>query len=286
MTRARIVRSYTNTVEARIMALRANPHTHVEHIGDVANGVVAYSCFRVVVGSQSSGKKPSVLLSGGVHGNEPAGVWALLRFLEMDVHQYLDTCTFVAYPCINPIGYEYNTRGTVRGFDLNRDFTLYPKSFENQIVLRSLHKDEKHFLFAMDLHESDMSEVTEDMVKEGLTVKDNPRGFYLYECAREATPRMGRSIIKALRREGIQIATQPEIFKDKNFGGVISYPTESGSPIYAEGVSFDTYLFDTCTDHAFTTETVTNWDAWKRVMAHRVAIQTVLELYRRHFSSV
>lgn len=284
MKLARKVRSYEGTVEARMLALRDNPRIKVEHIGDVAGGVVAHSCFRVVVSSLDAKQQHSVFLSAGVHGNEPAGVWALLRFLETEVHKYTDMFRFVVYPCINPTGYERNIRTNATGLNLNSDFTLFPKSLENQIVLRSLHESEERFLFAMDLHETDMSEVTEDMPALGLTEADNPRGFYLYEFARDDEMRIGRSIVKTIRREGIRISTQPEIFKDKNFGGVISYPIErgrTGSPLFADGVTFDNYLFDYHTNHSFTIETISQWEAWMRVRAHIVAIETALDRYKR-----
>lgn len=63
-------------------------------------------------------------LFAGIHGNEPEGVHALIRFLQLlDAQPELARgyCLFV-YPICNPTGFEDNTRASRRGHDLNREF--------------------------------------------------------------------------------------------------------------------------------------------------------------------
>ena len=63
-----------------------------------------------------------VLLTGGVHGDEPAGVEAVLRFFEEDAEPWLAQVEFTALPCVNPVGYVRGTRGNGAGADINRSF--------------------------------------------------------------------------------------------------------------------------------------------------------------------
>jgi len=60
----------------------------------------------------------------GVHGDEPASSFALLRFLQLleeNPQIARGYCLFL-YPVCNPTGYEDNTRHNRNGKDLNREF--------------------------------------------------------------------------------------------------------------------------------------------------------------------
>jgi murein peptide amidase A len=63
----------------------------------------------------------AVYLSAGVHGDEPAGAWALLEWAEQQV-AVLRTGAFLLVPCFNPEGFISNTRTTGQGVDMNRYF--------------------------------------------------------------------------------------------------------------------------------------------------------------------
>ena len=62
----------------------------------------------------------NVYISAGIHGDEPAGPLAALELFKenawpADVNVWL-------VPCLNPRGYELNTRENENGVDLNRDY--------------------------------------------------------------------------------------------------------------------------------------------------------------------
>ncbi|MDD2764962.1 MAG: succinylglutamate desuccinylase/aspartoacylase family protein [Opitutaceae bacterium] len=59
-----------------------------------------------------------------VHGDEPAGAYALLQLLQTLVNQpaLARGYDLVLYPVCNPTGYEDGTRHNRAGFDLNREF--------------------------------------------------------------------------------------------------------------------------------------------------------------------
>jgi protein MpaA len=58
--------------------------------------------------------------SAGIHGDEPAGPLAIHRLIAdnaLPAHAWLWVC-----PCLNPTGFQRNTREAASGQDLNRDY--------------------------------------------------------------------------------------------------------------------------------------------------------------------
>ena len=73
---------------------------------------------------QWSKSKPSVLITGGVHGYETSGVEAALEFIEHGTaqqyaHRGFNICVC---PCISPWGYERHQRWNAEAVDPNRSF--------------------------------------------------------------------------------------------------------------------------------------------------------------------
>ncbi len=63
---------------------------------------------------------PTIYISGGIHGDEPAGSFAILKLLE-EVY-FNDAINWIIIPILNPTGLEQGTRENKEGFDLNRDY--------------------------------------------------------------------------------------------------------------------------------------------------------------------
>ena len=106
------MRNYTEITE-RLKRL----DVPVELIGTAHNYPIHQVCL------VSSTDTPShILVTGGVHGDEPAGVEAVLQFLERDNTVLLKEFSFLVIPCMNPYGYVHNTRETRNGIDINRAF--------------------------------------------------------------------------------------------------------------------------------------------------------------------
>lgn len=72
--------------------------------------------------SKGDPTKPTVYLSSGVHGDEPAGPQALLALLREDFFD--DRFHWLICPALNPTGLQRNTRENAQGIDLNRDYLL------------------------------------------------------------------------------------------------------------------------------------------------------------------
>lgn len=93
-----------------------------------------------------------------IHGDEPAGALALVRFLqdlcaEPDLAEnYLIT----AYPVCNPGGFADNTRHSRRGLDLNREF--WRQSAEAEVRLLEQELKTRRFNGIIQLHADDTSD--------------------------------------------------------------------------------------------------------------------------------
>jgi len=118
-------------------------------------------------------------LSAGIHGDEPAGPMALLELLTENA--WPEDCEFYLCPCLNPIGFERNTRENGSGRDLNRDYR-HPSTPEIQAHTRWL---ERQPGFDMGIH------LHEDW---------EARGFYLYELNPAGLPSRSREVIEAVTR--------------------------------------------------------------------------------------
>lgn len=103
--------------------------------------------YEVFSGKEDSGNL--VYISAGIHGDEPASVWALYSWFEMQSESH-NELSFMIFPCLNPFGLINNIRFDSDGDDLNRSWGSTEKSLISQIIERT-----KPFSFSMaiNLHE-------------------------------------------------------------------------------------------------------------------------------------
>jgi hypothetical protein len=214
--------------------------------------------------------RPTVLISGGVHGDEPAGVHAALAFLAEGQREFRNALQFVIFPCVNPSGFEAGTLETRSGANLNRLFGLGSIEPEVRAIEDWLEESALQFRMTFDLHE-----VRPDYVGEGFSEKDNPRGAYLYEFARDGSERVGRAMIDGLPPDRT-VCDWPTIYNDVNRGGVITYPDDRRNAIFAKGTSLDAYLNERYAKHSFTLETPTGWPLRDRIDTHVSFLRTAL----------
>ncbi len=213
--------------------------------------------------------RPTVLISGGVHGDEPAGVYAALTFLDQD-REFRDALQFVIFPCVNPSGFDAGTLETQSGGNLNRLFGVASRQVEVRAIEDWLRAHAVQFRMTFDLHE-----VRPDYVGEGFSEADNPRGAYLYETVRDDSEHVGRAMIDALPPDRV-VCDWPTIYNDINDRGLISYPGGCRNQIYAKGRSLDAYLNKRYTTHSFTLETPTGWPLRDRVDTQLTFLKTAL----------
>ena len=255
-----VARSFTQEVETRITRLGGNV---VTVLGFAGYGDHTYPIL-ASVSEDSSANKPWVLISGGVHGDEVAGVYAALAFLETSAKSLSSHFRIAVLPCINPSGFEQATLETANGANLNRLFGTDSQQAEVAAVDSWLNELNVRFLATFDLHE-----VYPFYRGEGFVETDNPRSCYLYETQSNPSKRIGRSLIDSLP-PSFEICRWPFIYKDRNFDGVVSYPEGCFNPVYAQQTTFDAYLQSRFTTHSFTFETPMGWPLLKRIEAHLI----------------
>jgi hypothetical protein len=108
----------------------------------------------------AGGEEPVIRLAvfAGIHGDEPAGVLALVDFLQwIDANPFYGRAYRInIYPLCNPSGYEDGTRHSRSGKDLNREF--WRGSLEPEIALLERELQENNFHGIISLHSDDTSD--------------------------------------------------------------------------------------------------------------------------------
>lgn len=196
-----------------------------------------------------------VLLSAGIHGEEPAGVEAVLSFLESPPPDWL-RLNWVVWPCINPYGWERNQRRSRQGLDINRQFRGRTRSDHARLIKQRV----AHRRFAVSL------EFHEDVDAEG---------YYLYEGYRNRQP-MAPAILARVAQV-IPLDPRPRIDGHRTDGrGLILRPLNAAAMRRRRQWPMAYYLFLHHTDHVFGSETPVRAPLARRVAAHLAALEVVV----------
>ena len=117
-------------------------------LGEVSDSITSYSVEKIILGE---GNPKRVLISAGIHGDEPAGVETICSFIEKkEYSKYLQEWEMILVPCINPFGFEVNIRTNHEGLDLNRKFKSTDPPPE---VIFAQNLFDSSFDLAIELHE-------------------------------------------------------------------------------------------------------------------------------------
>ena len=219
---------------------------------------------RIVIGT---GDK-NILITAGIHGDEPSGVYACREFIESYSKEYLQQFRFTIYPCCNQSGFANDNRFNLNGIDLNRDFTEMPITDEVIAIQKSLRDGPSNYLFVMDLHEDNPLRIVNGF-------SDIPNGFYIYESHRPGSLHIGPEIISKVQHY-FPICHNPAIYGDTNNGGIID--TQTNTP---DQGAFEQFVFDNYSGSVITTETIASWPMRNRIDAQITAILAALELAKK-----
>lgn len=210
---------------------------------------------------------PTVAVSAGVHGDEPAAPWALLSIVRDGL---LDArFAYRIWPCLNPSGYLAGTRANADAQDVNRSFSRGGTTPEARAVLTA--NRDRRFVLALDMHED--FEAT---------------GCYVYEPLRPGfTPKYARRIVQALDDAGIpaqELRTSYDLGLPAGLDPDEMYRMERGAVLVDyeaemrtfEGLPGSLASMYRGTPAALTFETPRprTWD--ERIAAHRVFVTTAL----------
>jgi hypothetical protein len=198
-----IKRSYQNDVLRKITALATD--FRVEQYGELCYSPYNYPLY-IVTTRDWDNNKPSILITGGVHGYETSGVHGALRFIEKHGLDYAEKFNIAVAPCISPWGYETVNRWNPHATDPNRSFYQSSPSQEASQLMEYVKKHRLNFMTHIDLHETTDTDNTEfrpaltarDGVEQELT--DIPDGFYLVADTNNPKHDFQSAIIEAVRK--------------------------------------------------------------------------------------
>jgi hypothetical protein len=208
--------------------------------------------------------RPLVTLTAGVHGDEPAGPWALLSLVRDGL---LDPrFAYRAWPCTNPSGNLAGTRVNAEGQDINRTFSGGGISPEARAIITA--NRDRRFVLSIDLHEDYEAD-----------------GCYFYEAQVDGPP-LAPALVRALDDAGLPIQNWHEGF-DLAYppGSEDSYRLERGwvvtdiprlSRHFPAGLSYSMFMQRRIAARTLTIESARSrpWD--ERIAMHRVTVVTAL----------
>jgi hypothetical protein len=120
---------------------KARAPWHPTTLGSWSVGLDHYSLEQYLfVGPRGGGDYFRVGIFAGVHGDEAAGVFAAIRFLQ-ELAQNPDVARgyeIYLYPVCNPTGFEDGTRHSRSGRDLNREFWIGSHEPEVRLLERQI----------------------------------------------------------------------------------------------------------------------------------------------------
>ena len=216
--------------------------------------ISTYPLIKLVLGK---GNLRRVLISAGIHGDEPAGIVTILSFLENHYYSsYINKWEITLLPCINPYGYEYGTRENHDEKDLNRLFkeaqSVTEVSFAQSVLSTS-------FELTIELHEDNESSGYY-LYQKGIDVKDDKIGFEIIDVIKNIMPiNMDDEIDGTSADHGV-------------IGKAIDMSKMDWWPMAIYGLSKGV-------ERCLTLETASQFDMSIRVDAHLNAIKTALNYY-------
>lgn len=176
------------SLEARLVRLTQSRRLRAETFAEITFEETAFLLQAFAWGDNSL---PTVCVIAGVHGDEPCGVEAAVRLLELleDGALPLARHRLLILPCLNPSGLAEGTRANRVGQDINRQF-YDDHTPESAAIRRFL--DPRQLAALVDLH-----------------VDLTASGYYLFELRREGVPPLASAILTALATAGFPLEERP-----------------------------------------------------------------------------
>lgn len=148
--------------------------------------------------------KPTILVTGGVHGYETSGVMGALGFATTTAKGYASQFNFVVLPCISPWGYETINRWNPAALDPNRSFFADSPAPESAQAMQFVEQLNVPLLAHFDLHETtdtDNTEFRPALAARDGTTHDNwniPDGFYTVDDSGRSQPDFQTAVIASV----------------------------------------------------------------------------------------
>eukprot|EP00927_Polykrikos_kofoidii_P060078 TRINITY_DN55142_c0_g1_i1.p1 TRINITY_DN55142_c0_g1~~TRINITY_DN55142_c0_g1_i1.p1 ORF type:complete len:346 (-),score=56.75 TRINITY_DN55142_c0_g1_i1:233-1270(-) len=179
-------RSYQDEVLDKLTPLREN--FEVVQYGALSVNPARYPLFAVHTRDWDPAK-PSVLVTGGVHGYETSGIQGALLFATTKAQRFAAQFNVLVCPCVSPWAYEHVERWNPRCQDPNRCFGKDPSTHIEEssavIALLASMGEATRWVCHIDLHETTDSDANEFLparaaASGGVFVPSQiPDGFFL-----------------------------------------------------------------------------------------------------------
>lgn len=244
---AEVTRDYSELMK-RLESLR-HPAWHLKEFGHVSGFPFFAVRHEVTIDA------PTILLTGGMHGDEPAGVEAVLQWLEGENWRRWRV-NWLVLPCMNPFGWTHNQRCNSVGQDINRHFRPSGLCREAELVKRTT--GQQRFLLAMDLHEDSDSD-----------------GYYICET-KSGAPFLGARIPQVVAGL-LPVADSPRLDgrRAQARGWVLRMARRHAFERRRQWpLAF--HIAACCADHFLCSETPTRFPLSLRVRAHLAVLQEAL----------
>jgi hypothetical protein len=241
-------------------AVTSSRHLSLYEIGQVSYPGFEAPLWRVLF-RPHPGVKHKILISAGIHGNEPAGAECALRFVEAiarSPEKYKDIA-FDIIPLVNPWGWAHDIRFNQAGIDINRDFATFD-SQEAQIVRHTLGNNQFSMMF--DLHED-----------------PDAKGFYIYQYGL-ADRQAARQVVAAIDGLGYPVEQDIKMIVLKTENGIIDAPLWGLQYMRLTGqlsISNHYRLYHSL--YVFTVETPTALPFDDRMTMQRTAVEILVDYY-------
>lgn len=198
-----VKRSYDQQVITKLPSCKAN--FDIEQYGALPINIDRYPLY-LLKSRHYNSDKPSVLITGGVHGYETSGVQGAIRFASTIDTAYLQHFNIIVAPCVSPWGYETINRWNIDAIDPNRSFYPNSPAPESAQLMQAIESLDIPLMAHIDLHETtdtDNSEFRPALAaKEGI-VQTNwniPDGFYLVGDTQNPEPQFQQAMIASVEK--------------------------------------------------------------------------------------
>jgi hypothetical protein len=183
------IRNYNETIN---FISELNSNFLVEKIDTVQYNDIEYPFYKISYNPLRENKGKKYLIISGVHGNEPAPVYAVKDFIvslnQKEIVRQNLQIDFILI--VNPFGFEFNQRYNGKNLDINRDLGKL-ETKEAQILTENCKVKDYDKVF--DFHEA------------------NAKGFFLY-CYGRKNNRLSTEILSVLKSNNVDFENE---YKDK-----------------------------------------------------------------------
>lgn len=247
-----------SSVEERIRdAIALSEQLTMTTIGEVVYGEYRAPVW-VVSFTPLDGLKYKVLLTGGIHGDEPVGVEIMVQMIETlaENPQKYQNMYFDIVPIVNPWGWSHDIRFDRDGRDVNRDFASFTS--QEAVIMKEFTAGKKYDLM-VDHHEY-----------------IDGAGFFMYQLANPSQS-ASREVIKAVRDQGYPVEQDVTMIILKAEDGLIDAPMWTLKFVrLVKRLSMTNYFRLNNNDVVYLIETPTSLSWQGRLTMHKTALDILL----------